>query len=315
MFLADRCDGSTDQGMAQLSDNTRGALLMMASMAAFTLGDTCVKAIGEAISLSQLLVIRGFFASLFIALLAWRLNALRFDLPRRDWALVLTRAVAEVCSTYFFLTALRQMPLANVTALLQMLPLTLTLGSAVFFGERVGWRRWLAIAAGFAGMLLIVRPGTEGFNQYSVLALVAVAFVTLRDLVTRRMSPAVPSLTVTLVSSVAVFLFALTMSLGQAWEPITPRLGLLLAGTTLFIIAGYSLSVIVMRVGEMSFVAPFRYTGLLIALAVGLLVFGDWPVPLTLIGAAIIVATGSFNLWREGQLRRRAMAQAKIRRT
>ena len=315
MFLADRCDGSTDQGMAQLSDNTRGALLMMASMAAFTLGDTCVKAIGEAISLSQLLVIRGFFASLFIALLAWRLNALRFDLPRRDWALVLTRAVAEVCSTYCFLTALRQMPLANVTALLQMLPLTLTLGSAVFFGERVGWRRWLAIAAGFAGMLLIVRPGTEGFNLYSIFALVAVAFVTLRDLVTRRMSPAVPSLTVTLVSSVAVFLFALTMSLGQAWEPITPRLGLLLAGTTLFIIAGYSLSVIVMRVGEMSFVAPFRYTGLLIALAVGLLVFGDWPMPLTLIGAAIIVATGSFNLWREGQLRRRAMAQAKIRRT
>jgi len=301
--------------MAQLSDNTRGALLMMASMAAFTLGDTCVKAIGEAISLSQLLVIRGFFASLFIAALAWRLKALRFDLPRRDWALVLTRAGAEVCSTYFFLTALRQMPLANVTALLQMLPLTLTLGSAVFFGEPVGWRRWVAIAAGFAGMLLIVRPGTEGFNQYSVLALIAVAFVTLRDLVTRRMSPAVPSLTVTLVSSVAVFLFALTMSLGQTWEPITPRLGALLAGTTLFIVAGYSLSVIVMRVGEMSFVAPFRYTGLLIALTVGFLVFGDWPVPLTLIGAAIIVATGSFNLWREGQLRRRAMAQAKIRRT
>jgi len=288
---------------------------MMASMAAFTLGDTCVKAIGEAISLSQLLVIRGFFASLFIAALAWRLKALRFDLPRRDWALVLTRAGAEVCSTYFFLTALRQMPLANVTALLQMLPLTLTLGSAVFFGEPVGWRRWVAIAAGFAGMLLIVRPGTEGFNQYSVLALIAVAFVTLRDLVTRRMSPAVPSLTVTLVSSVAVFLFALTMSLGQTWEPITPRLGALLAGTTLFIVAGYSLSVIVMRVGEMSFVAPFRYTGLLIALTVGFLVFGDWPVPLTLIGAAIIVATGSFNLWREGQLRRRAMAQAKIRRT
>ena len=288
---------------------------MMASMAAFTLGDTCVKAIGEAISLSQLLVIRGFFASLFIAALAWRLKALRFDLPRRDWALVLTRAGAEVCSTYFFLTALRQMPLANVTALLQMLPLTLTLGSAVFFGETVGWRRWVAIAAGFAGMLLIVRPGTEGFNQYSVLALIAVAFVTLRDLVTRRMSPAVPSLTVTLVSSVAVFLFALTMSLGQTWEPITPRLGALLAGTTLFIVAGYSLSVIVMRVGEMSFVAPFRYTGLLIALTVGFLVFGDWPVPLTLIGAAIIVATGSFNLWREGQLRRRAMAQAKIRRT
>lgn len=288
---------------------------MMASMAAFTLGDTCVKAIGEAISLSQLLVIRGFFASLFIAALAWRLKALRFDLPRRDWALVLTRAGAEVCSTYFFLTALRQMPLANVTALLQMLPLTLTLGSAVFFGEPVGWRRWVAIAAGFAGMLLIVRPGTEGFNQYSVLALIAVAFVTLRDLVTRRMSPAVPSLTVTLVSSVAVFLFALTMSLGQTWEPITPRLGALLAGTTLFIVAGYSLSVIVMRVGEMSFVAPFRYTGLLIALTVGFLVFGDWPVPLTLIGAAIIVATGSFNLWREGQLRRRALAQAKIRRT
>ncbi|MCR8551079.1 DMT family transporter [Salipiger sp. P9] len=299
--------------MSRLSDNTRGALLMMASMASFTLNDASVKAIGEAIPLAQLLVLRGAFASLFIAVLAWRLSALRFALSRRDWILVLLRAGAEVAASFFFLTALRHMPLANVTALLQMLPLTLTLGSALFFAEPVGWRRWVAIAAGFAGMLLIVRPGTEGFSLYSVYALIAVFCVTLRDLVTRRMSAGVPSLTVTLISSVAVVLFGLVWSLNTPWMPMTPRVSLLVAATVLFIMSGYSLSVLVMRVGAVSFTALFRYTGLVWALVLGFVLFGDWPQPLTLTGAAIIVATGLFTLWREGQIRRRA--QAKTRRT
>ncbi|WP_289156057.1 DMT family transporter [uncultured Salipiger sp.] len=301
--------------MTTLSPNTRGALLMMGSMAAFTMGDACVKAIGEALPLSQILVIRGSFASLFIALLAWRMGALRMSVPRQDGWLMLLRSVGEVGSSYFFLTALRHMPLANVTALLQMLPLTLTLGSALVFREPVGWRRWVSIGAGFIGMLLIVRPGTEGFTLYSVYALIAVGFVTVRDLATRRMSAAAPSLLVTLTSAIGVVIFAAAMSVGEPWQPLTPHLSWLLGGATACVIAGYTLSVLVMRIGDVSFIAPFRYTGLIFALLLGLVVFGDWPKALTLIGAAIIVATGSFNLWRESQLRRRAVAQAKMRRT
>ncbi len=294
------------RGAMVLTANTRGALLMMASMASFAFGDACVKALSGDIPLSQLLTLRGILATAFIAVLAYRLNALRFGLPGRDWALIATRSSAEVGAAYFFLTALAHMPLANITAILQMLPLTITLGSAVFFGEPVGWRRWAAIGLGFVGMLLIVRPGTEGFNAWSIYALIAVVCVTLRDLTTRRMSAQVPSLTVTFCASLAVLVFASIWSLGQEWAPLTPRTGGLVLAASLFIIGGYSFSVFVMRVGDISFVAPFRYTSLIIALILGFVFFGEWPGLLTQIGAAIIVATGLFTLWREARLTRQA---------
>ncbi|MCC1494987.1 DMT family transporter [Cognatishimia sp. F0-27] len=293
--------------MATLTDNTRGALIMTASMACFTFGDTCVKALGTlGMPLSQILVIRGILATSFILGLAWWLGQLRFRMSRRDASLVALRSIAEAAAAYFFLTALIHMPLANVTALLQMLPLTVTLGSAVFFAEPVGWRRWMAIAIGFVGMVLIVRPGTEGFDLHAVYALIAVLGVTLRDLVTRRLSKTVPSLTVTVCSSFAVLIFAAIWSVGQEWVAVDGSTGLWLLGASVLIIGGYTFSVMVMRVGDVSFTAPFRYTGLVWALLLGWLVFGDWPSELTLIGASMIVGTGLFTLWREKRVARAA---------
>ncbi|WP_375259993.1 DMT family transporter [Citreimonas sp.] len=301
--------------MTGMSDNMRGAALMVGSMAFFGFGDACIKALGGAMPLSQVLTIRGLAASVFIALMARAFGQLRFDMDRRDWGLVALRAVSEVGAAYFFLTALLNMPFANVTALLQMLPLTVTLASAVIFAEPVGWKRWSAIVIGFMGMLLIVRPGTEGFDAWSLYALVAVACVTVRDMSTRRMSRTVPSLTVTLMSSLAVLTFAAIWSLSQDWQPITATTGMLLAGASLFIVGGYSLSVFVMRVGEVSFVAPFRYTGLLWALLLGLVFFGEWPTLPTLVGAAIIMGTGIFTLLREARLKRRGQPAPNMRRT
>ena len=298
-----------------LSENTRGALVMASSMAAFTFGDACMKALGGQIPLSQLLTIRGAVAVVAIALLAWRMGALSHGIPRRDWVLVGLRALAEVGAAVFFFTALFNMPFANVSALLQMLPLTITLGSALFFREPVGWRRWLAIAAGFLGMLLIVRPGTEGFNLYTLSALAAVICVTVRDLATRRMSRDVPSLLVTTITAIAVFVFAAIWSLFQTWVPVSLGSGLILGAASLFIVAGYTLSVMAMRVGEVGFVAPFRYTSLVLALLIGLIAFDEWPSALSLTGAAIIVGTGLFTLWREAQLRRALQTGAKTRRT
>ena len=301
--------------MTGMSDNMRGAALMVGSMACFGFGDACIKALGGSMPLSQVLTIRGIAASICIALLARGFGQLRFDMARRDWGLIALRAASEVGAAYFFLTALLNMPFANVTALLQMLPLTVTLASAVIFAEPVGWKRWSAIAIGFMGMLLIVRPGTAGFDAWSLYALVAVACVTVRDMSTRRMSRAVPSLTVTLMSSLAVLGFAALWSLGQEWQPVTTTTGALLAGASLFIVGGYCLSVFVMRVGEVSFVAPFRYTGLLWALLLGLVFFGEWPTLPTLLGAAIIMGTGIFTLLREKRLRRRGQPVPNIRRT
>lgn len=249
--------------------------------------------------LFQLLTLRGLLSSALIYALARHLGALTLRFPRRDWGLIGLRSLGEIGVAYFFLTALMNMPLANVTAVLQVLPLTVTMGAALFFGERVGWRRMLAIGVGFCGMLLIVRPGPDGFSSHAAFALVAVAFVTLRDLATRRMSPEVPSMLVTLVSAVSVLVFSTLASLSVEWAALNTRLVVLLLGSSLFIIAGYVLSVMVMRVGEVTFVAPFRYTGLLWALILGWLIFGDWPDSVTLIGAAIVVLSGLFTFYRD----------------
>ncbi len=281
---------------------------MMGSMAAFTFNDTLVKVIGGQLPLFQIISLRGLLATSLIFLLARTLGKLRFNLQRRDWGLVAARCASEIGATYCFLAALMIMPIANITAVLQALPLTVTLGAAVFLGEEVGWRRMAAILLGFCGVLLIVRPGPDGFSEGALYALLAVAFVTARDLTTRRMSSEVPSLTVTLLASISVTVFALVCSLGVEWEPVSLSQVMLLIGAAVFILGGYSLSVMVMRVGEISFVSPFRYTGLIWAILLGWLVFGDWPDGLTLLGAVIVVGTGLFTVIRE---RRQAQVAQK----
>jgi S-adenosylmethionine uptake transporter len=282
-----------------MPDNLRGAFLMMVSMAAFVLSDTCFKATGGQLPLFQLLTLRSIITTIVFWALARRMNGLVFDLPARDWGLIALRSLAEVATGWFFLTALLNMPLANLTAILQVLPLTVTLGAVLFFREPVGRRRMAAIAVGFCGMLLIVRPGTEGFGLYTLSALAAVACVTLRDLVTRRMPAHIPSLTVTFTTSAAVLISAALASLFTPWQPVDAGLAALIAGSAMFITVGYLSSVLVMRVGDVSFIAPFRYTGLLWALLLGWFVFGDWPDGLTMIGAGLVVATGLFTLYRE----------------
>ena len=288
-----------------MSANLKGALFMMISMAAFTLNDAFMKLTNGDIPLFQLVFLRGVLASVLVFGLARYLGTIHLRIARRDWGLIALRSSAEIGATYFFLTALFNMPLANVTAVLQVLPLTVTLASALVFHETIGWRRMLAIVVGFAGMLLIVRPGPDGFNIYALYALGAVACVTVRDLSTRKMSAGVPSMTVTLVASLTITTVAGLASLGADWAPVSGHNAKLIAAASFFILGGYLFSVMVMRVGDVSFVAPFRYTGLVWALVLGWFMFGDWPTPLTLLGAGIVVSTGLFSLYRERALLRR----------
>lgn len=287
-----------------LSDNMRGAVLMVASMAAFTVNDMFVKLLGDDLPFFQFLLLRTIGAVSFLYILARRAGAIRIPGAARDRWLIAVRSLAEIAAAYFFLNALINMPIANATAIIQALPLTVSLGAALFLGESVGWRRFLAIGIGFVGVFLIVRPGSDGFTIYSVYALLAVVAVTIRDLAARRLSREVPSLTVALAAVSAILVFSAIGAAGTDWVPMAPEDWLWLAGSICTIIGGYLFSVSAMRVGEIGFVAPFRYTSLLVALVIGLLVFGDWPEPLTLIGAAIVVATGLFTLWRERLARR-----------
>lgn len=284
------------------SDNVTGAALMMLSMAAFTLNDMLMKMMAGEIPLFQLLFLRGVITSVFVGIIAWRMGALSRRVSSRDLKFVALRTVAEIGAAYFFLTALFNMPLANVTAILQALPLTITLMAALVLKEPIGWRRLSAILIGFVGVLLIVRPGAEGFNSYSLYGLAAVCFVTLRDLTTRQLSKDTPSMYVTLTTSIAIMVAFGLASLNRDWVAMDVRSGALIFGASVMIIGGYLFSVMVMRVGEISFIAPFRYTGLIWALVLGWLAFGEWPDPITMAGATIVVASGLFTLYREAQV-------------
>ena len=286
-----------------LSDNMRGAGLMMIAMAAFTFNDTAMKTLSGEVPLFQAIFLRGALTTLWLALLGRAMGGLKFRLSRRDWGAISLRTFCEGAATFLFLTALFHAPIANVTAILQSLPLTVALGAAVFLREPLGWRRIIAILVGLAGVLIIVRPGAEGFTVWSLYALAAVGFVTIRDLSVRRLSAAVPSLTVALVGAASITLAAGLISLATGWVALSGAQMARIALASLFILAGYLASVMTMRQGEIGFIAPFRYTGILWALVLGWLVFGEWPDNLTLIGAAIVVAMGLFTLWRERKIR------------
>lgn len=289
-------------------DNTRGALLMVAATAAFTVSDALMKLLAAELPVLQAIALRGVPATACFVAVALRAGVQRVRLSRTDARLVGIRALADMATTFFFLTALAHMPLADLTAMLQALPLTVPLAAAVFLGEPLGWRRLTAILAGFAGVMLIVRPGPGGLDLYALYGLASVVCITLRDIVTRRLSPAVPSLLAALVSVGAVTLAAAASGLVTGdWVALSPRAALWVAGSAAAIFAGYLCSVMAMRRGELGFVSPFRYTGLVWALMLGLAVFGDWPDGLTMAGAAIVVATGLYTLHRE-RVRHRAAA-------
>ncbi len=275
---------------------------MLGSMSAFTINDAFMKALSDELSVHQAVLLRSIVVIALLFVLAKSQGAFRVEIARKDRVLVRIRTVSEVGAAYFFITALFNMPIANVTAIIQALPLTVTLAGAVFLAEAVGWRRISAIIAGLIGVLLIVRPGGDGFTIYSVYALLAVACVTVRDLAARKMTRSVPTIRVALHAVIGVALFMGAMSIGKDWVPVSQKAGLQLAGASFFVIGGYVFSVAAMRVGEIGFVAPFRYASLLAALMLGFLIFGDWPDNLMLLGSAIIVAAGLFTFYRTNKV-------------
>ena len=287
------------------SSNARGAAFMMASMAGFALNDALIKSTAGELQLFQAIFLRGLAATALIAGLAACRGVLFARIPRRDRPLIGWRIAGEVGATTCFLTALFHMPLANATAILQAIPLAVTLAAAVFLKEPVGWRRYIAIAVGFAGVLLIVRPGSVGFTVYSLWALGAVGFLTLRDLVTRQLSTDVPSLFVTVCTSASITLLGAAGAIFYPWPAPGGGSVLTLGSAAVFLLVGYLFGVKAMRAGDIGYISPFRYSILVWAMILGLIVFGDMPDSLTILGAAVVVGTGVYTFHRERMLRRR----------
>ncbi|MDQ1847215.1 DMT family transporter [Gemmobacter fulvus] len=282
-----------------LSDNMRGAVLMNIAMLAFTLNDTAMKAVSSTMPLFQAITLRGLVTTAALLAIAAASGPLRLWPTGRDGRMNAIRTLAEVLATLTFLVALTQMPLANLSAIMQSLPLAVTLAAALVFRDQIGWRRLLAIAVGFCGVLLIIKPGTDGFDRWSMLGLASVACVVVRDLATREVSRNTASATVAVWASLAVTLMGVVGMIFTGWAPVSLREALLILAASANLIVGYMSVVMVMRVGDIGFVAPFRYMALFWAILMGFLIFGSLPDGWTVIGAAIVVATGIFTLWRE----------------
>ncbi|WP_420964572.1 DMT family transporter [Bradyrhizobium sp. B120] len=282
-----------------LSPNLRGSLFMAAAMASFTANDAITKAVSAELNIGEILLVRGLVAMVLVAALAWYRDALRSFGALLIWPVGL-RVMGEIGGTLTYLSAIAQIPLANASAIFQALPLVITLGAALVFGEPVGWRRWLAISAGFIGVLVIVRPGAEGFSQASLLALASVGFCAVRDLATRRIPKALPTVFITLLTTVTVTTAgaAVLVPLGGWKPPSGHALGLLVLAAVLILI-GYQCIIVSLRTGDISAVAPFRYSALLWAMLLGYFAFGHRPDAQMLAGAAIIVASGLYAFYRE----------------
>jgi drug/metabolite transporter (DMT)-like permease len=292
------------------SDNSRGALFMSLAMASFTCNDALVKSVTSSLSVAQIITVRGIMTTVLVFFVARHLGALR---PLRVimQPLILLRTFFEIGATLTFISALGRIDFANVSSIMQSLPLAVTLGAALFLREPVGWRRWTAIIVGFVGVLIILRPTADGFAPASLLLLAAVFFTSGRDLVTRRIVADVPSLTITLFTAAAntVVGAMLIVPMG-GWQPMDLATFLPLVIAALLVFSGYQAVIMSMRTGEISFVAPFRYTGLIWGLIIGILFFGERPDVFVFLGAAIIIGSGLYSFYRESQRRRRIAAEA-----
>ncbi|WP_112312537.1 DMT family transporter [Pseudogemmobacter bohemicus] len=285
------------------NDRLRGIALMMLAMFAFAANDTFMKLLLVNLPLPQALVVRGVPACLMLGFLAWRAGAFAHLPQGRDRKLLLLRSLGEVLATVTFLTALAHMPLANLTAILQSVPLAATFAAALFLGEKVGWRRTLAVSVGFIGVLIVIRPNEEGLSPWALLGLVSVACVVFRDLVTRKMSRDVAPALTGLCAAALVWCLGLLWSAFIPWEPVTSQnLVAAVLGAACLSVAFIAL-VSALQIGDVGLTAPLRYSQLLWATLLGWIAFNHLPDLVTLGGAALIVASGVFTILREARRR------------
>jgi len=292
-------------------ENLRGSAWMVAAMAAFAVEDALIKQLGSALPIGQVVALIGAGGTLVFASLARAVS--RAVITRAAWSRpVLLRNLGEMIATAAFVAALVLAPLSSAAAILQALPLAVTLGATAVLGEAVGWRRWLAIAAGFVGVLLVIQPGLAGFVPASLWAVVTVAALALRDLASRAVPPSVSGFQLSAWAFACLVPTGVALMVGFATPPVAldATTGVKLLATLAFGTSGYYAIVAATRTGEVAVVVPFRYTRLVFALILAVVVFGESPNVVALGGAAMIVGAGLYTLTREAGGRRRTEARS-----
>lgn len=293
--------------MTHARDNLRGIILMVAAMAGFAMEDMFIKWAASDLPTGQILLMIGLVGAAVFAAMA-RAQGQRTFVAAALHPAVIGRNLGEMIGTYGFVTALTLAPLSTVSAVAQAMPLAVTMGAALFLGETVGWRRWTAIVVGFLGVLLIIRPGLEGFDPNALWAVLAVFGLGARDLFTRRMPAEITTMQLSVWGFLAVALLGAGMlfASGGGHVPAAAQTGYV-AGALAFGIAAYWALTAANRLGEMSVITPFRYSRLIFGVALGVLVFDERPDALTLLGGLVIIGSGLYTFARE-RARKRALS-------
>lgn len=283
---------------ASAAANRRGIVCMVGAMGCFVTNDALVKFASQSMPSAQLIFIRGFMSVLLVLAVAHALGATpRMREAARGW--VAGRALVDAIATMLYLGSLFHLPIGNATAINLAAPLFMTLFAALFMAERVRGARWLAVGFGFLGVLLVIQPRADGFNAWALVCLLGTLFHAARDLMTRRIHAGIPSILITLSTAVAVTVVSGLGSLLQGWQPFGLFEFGLLSLASVFLTGGYYFIITSMRHGEMTLVAPFRYSGLLFALVLGFAVWGDVPNALAWFGIALMIASGLYVLVSE----------------
>lgn len=280
--------------------NRRGMIFMVLAMALFAANDAGTKYAVRTIPVSEVLVIRGGLALIFLALILWWRGELR-DAPKvLDWQ-VSVRGLAEAATGVLLISALALIPLGNVITIIQLVPFIMTIIGAVSLGEKVGWRRWLAVGAGFAGVLFVVKPATGAFDVASLFALAATFTILLRDMLARSIGARVPAFVVALGSILAGILVGAAGSLFQQWQaPDALTLVSCLCSGVCLVLAQYFI-VLAYRGTELSAVAPFRYSIVVFGVLYGFIIFSELPDLWSFAGMALMICAGIYMLHREAR--------------
>jgi drug/metabolite transporter (DMT)-like permease len=278
--------------------NVRGAIFMVLAMAAFAVEDMLVKSVSRTLPIGMILIVFGAFGSMFFMSCAGFKSQTLLHPAIRGKAMII-RSVCEISARLFFTLSLALTPLSSTSAILQATPLVVMIGAVMFFSEKVGYRRWIAAAVGFLGVLLIIKPGASSFEPASMFAVLATIGFAGRDLGTRAAPKSLSSIQLGVYGFIMLLIAGI---LAATWtgEWVMPnssewfRLSLI----SLVGVAAYSALTTAMRNGEISFVAPFRYTRLIFALLLGVVVFSEVPDVFMLLGSTLIIASGLFSLSR-----------------
>ncbi|MBW9268291.1 MAG: DMT family transporter [Candidatus Thiodiazotropha sp. (ex. Lucinisca nassula)] len=273
---------------------------MVISMVCFAIEDALIKSVTQSIPAGQILTVFG-LGGTFVFALGASLSGQNLFTKEAFSRPMRTRILFEVIGRLFYVLALAYTTLSSTTVILQAAPIFVVLGAALFFHEKVGWRRWIAIFIGLLGVVVIVRPGSESFSILSLFAVLGMLGFAGRDLASRAAPSSLGVSVLGFYGFVSIVLAGLVIS---AWQRVPfvfpdPTTALYLLGTVLFGVIAYSGLMKAMRTGEVSAVTPFRYTRVLFGVSLGVLFFAE---PLTspvVAGCCLIVISGLVIPWSD----------------